>query len=219
MRDDPNDVMVKFTYEGIVDITSLLKHTDIDPTCSIVDLEPTKHALNIIISKCFGETTTNMLQVGANKFFHKRGTNPLWGKDDNGTLQNSVALCTMRGYYYTVKAGVHNVLLNINPCTSAFFNRVRVSDVMNDQLTFKPWEREGVLRGLRVRIQLDRGDKQSDPAGFARLNTPQARVKTIQGLGDPLVSQDFNDANDIPVNVLTHLRTSKYFNHLWRDFR
>jgi eukaryotic translation initiation factor 2C len=52
LRDEPNDVRVKFTYEGIVDVGSLLKHTDIDKDFAKADLEPTKHALNTAISKC-----------------------------------------------------------------------------------------------------------------------------------------------------------------------
>jgi hypothetical protein len=209
LRDEPNDVRVKFTYEGIVDVGSLLKHTDIDKDFAKADLEPTKHALNTAISKCFGETTSDMIQIGANKFFYKPGTSTLYGTGNNGARQSSVALCAMRGYYFTVKAGVHNVLLNINPCTSAFFNNVTVSSVMNDSLTFHTWEQEGALRGLRVRIMLDRGDPQADPAAFAHLNTPQARVKIIQSLGKPLNQEMFTDANGNTINVLTHLQTSK----------
>lgn len=189
-----------FAFEGMVDVLSLVEHTEIDPDHASVDLEPTKRALNIIISKCFSESTTDMVQVGANKFFYKRGTKE---------LKKSVALCAMRGYYYTVKAGVRNVLLNINPCTSAFFNNVRVSEVMNDTLAFNHWEWEGVLRGLRVRIELLRGDK-NDTEAYKRLNSSEARVKTVQGLGLPLDQQEFSDSNDDCHIVYEHLRDSKY---------
>ena len=80
---------------------------------------------------------------------------------------------------------------------------------MEDTLTFNEWELEGVLRGLRVRIQLDRGNQQADPAAFARLNSPQARVKTIQGLGYSLREQTFDDANGIRQNVFAHLQNSE----------
>lgn len=200
LLDGLTPIIVTFNFERIVDVTGLLRHTDIDPNYATIDLEPRKRALNILISKCFSEATPNMIQLGANKFFNKRGTSALRG---------SVSLSTMRGYYYTVKAGVRNVLLNINPCTSAFFNNVMVSQVMNDKPTFNPWELEGVLKGLRVYIELDRGDK-NDTAAYKRLNTPQARVKTIQGLGDSLQQQTFQDANGVQQNVLAHLQIGKW---------
>ncbi|KAF3038916.1 hypothetical protein E8E11_000595 [Didymella keratinophila] len=208
MRDEPNDVRVSFTYAGMVDIASLLGHTNINPTYAAADLEPTKRALNVIISKCFGQTTNDMVQIGANKFFCTRGTSTLSGIGNGGTMQDSVALCTTKGYYFTVKASVRNVLLNINPCTSAFFNKVLVSDVMNDTMTFKPCEREGVLRGLRVRIELDRGNKPADPTAFARFNTPQASCKTVQGLGDAVEDQEFDDENGNLIKVLDHLQNT-----------
>ncbi|KAJ4341740.1 hypothetical protein N0V95_007132 [Ascochyta clinopodiicola] len=205
LLDGETAIGITFIFEGMVDVGSLLKHTDTDPNYASADLEPTKRALNILISKCFGEATPDMVQVGANKFFSKRGTNAL--KDRS---QTSVSLCTMRGYYYTVKAGVRHVLLNINPCTSAFFNNVRVSEVIQDSLTFKQWEVEGALRGLRVHIELKRGDKNK-PDDYERLNSPQARVKTIQGFGSQLQHQNFKDGNGVTHNVLTHLQNSKNF--------
>ena len=209
LLDGPNPAAVNLIHDGEVDVAGLLNHTEVVPNYATADLEPTKRALNIMISKCFGEATNDMIQVGANKFFHKRGTHALFSKDTHGSVQSSVALEAMRGYFYTVKPGVRNVLLNINPCTSAFFKKVRVSEVMEDTLTFNEWELEGVLRGLRVRIQLDRGNQQADPAAFARLNSPQARVKTIQGLGYSLREQTFDDANGIRQNVFAHLQTSE----------
>ncbi|UPX17281.1 uncharacterized protein EKO05_0007647 [Ascochyta rabiei] len=203
LQDGLTNIGITFIFEGMVDVASLLKHTNIGPNYASADLEPAKRALNIIVSKCFGETTSDMVQVGANKFFSKRGTNALRGS----ARQNSVSLCTMRGYYYTVKAGVRHVLLNVNPCTSAFFNNVRVSEVMRDTLTFNRWEVEGVLRGLRVHIELLRGD-QNKPEAYERLNTPQARVKTIQGFGDLLRDQYFDDVNGVRHNVLIHLQNT-----------
>ena len=89
---------------------------------------------------------------------------------------------------------------------------------MRDSLTFKNWELEGVLRGLRVRIELKRGDNKSDPDTFARLNTPQARVKTIQGLGRRLDEETFTDDKGNRFNVYTHLTNSRYFSPFGENF-
>ncbi|KAF2621778.1 hypothetical protein BU25DRAFT_482255 [Macroventuria anomochaeta] len=142
------------------------------PTATATATAPTPAAITGVAAAPTGPTSVPPIAnsaAGVNKFFDKCGTHVLRVTDVGGTIQNSVALYTMRGYYYTIKAGVRHVLLNINPCTSAFFNNIR-------------WERECVSRGLRVRIQLGRGNKQSDLATFTCLNTCQARVKTIQGL-------------------------------------
>ena len=52
MLGGPIHVRVKFVYDGNLDVPSLLNHTDIDAYHATVDLESTKRALNIIISKC-----------------------------------------------------------------------------------------------------------------------------------------------------------------------
>lgn len=81
-----------------------------------------------------------------------------------------------------IKPGIGNTLLNINSGVSTFYRRVLVSDLMRDRLIFAEHEVKTALRGLRVHIDYVRGDA-SDAAARACLNSVQARIKTIQGLG------------------------------------
>jgi hypothetical protein len=211
MQDDGLSFQVYFSFEGMVDVAGLLQHIDMDPAAAAIDMEPTKRALNILVSKCFGEATTGMVQTGADKFFLKVGTSELRGTH-RGALRASTSLCAMRGYYYTIKLGVRDILLNINSGVSAFYRPVLVSDLMRDRLTFSQHEVESALRGLRVHINYLRGDA-SDPAALARLNTVQARVKTIQGLGQPLEDEYWQDANTGQTHYgLAHLENSGYWN-------
>jgi eukaryotic translation initiation factor 2C len=97
----------------------------------------------------------------------------------------------MRGYFYTVKPGMGKLLLNINAATSAFYTPMTVAEFMKDD-TFAPHEREGVLTNLRVHIEYDRKAPKNpkDRERIARLNKPQARIKTIKGFGKPIGHAD-----------------------------
>jgi eukaryotic translation initiation factor 2C len=207
LQDDGLALRVNITFDSMVDIDSFLRHTNIDPNHATTDLEPTKRALNILVSKCFGEATTNMIQTGANKFFCKGGSASL--TDNNRSISRS--LCTLRGYYYTIKAGIREVLLNINTGTSAFYQPILVSELMLDHNTFYDRELEQALKGVRVHIEYERGDKQKDAATWDRLNSTRARVKTIQGLGLSVRKQVFKDENDKVHTVKNHLEHSKSY--------
>jgi hypothetical protein len=208
LQDGGPAFQVSLLFEGLVDVKSLIDHTNIAPGSHQVDMEPTKRVLNILIAKCFTKATNNMVQTGANKFFLKSGRQPLSGRLGHSAHQDSVSLCTMRGYYYTIKPGIREVLLNINSGVSAFYMPVLVSKLMNDKLTFSPHELESVLKGVRVHIQYERGDPK-DTALWDRLNSPQARVKTIQGLGQALEEEEWFDAANNRHGVLDHLMSSR----------
>ncbi|CAN9251435.1 unnamed protein product [Alternaria alternata] len=183
---------LRFKFERIIDTKSLVGYKDIDPACADTDIQPIIRALNILISKCFDESTKyQTLQSGANKFYLKDAYENI----SIGEARNySRSLCAMRGYNYTIKPGIGRLLLNINAAMSAFFLAGPLEQVLNDKVTFKDFkgrDYEALVRGLRVYINYDRGDKNQDLEAWKRLNSKEGRTKTIQGLGTSLSTQDF----------------------------
>lgn len=154
---------LRFKFERIIDTKSLVGYKDIDPTCADTDIQPIIRALNILISKCFDESTKyQTLQSGANKFYLKDAYENI---NIGEARDYSRSLCAMRGYNYTIKPGIGRLLLNINAATSAFFLAGPLEQVLNDKVTFKNFkgrDHEALVRGLRVYIKYDRGDKNQD---------------------------------------------------------
>lgn len=177
-------VSLKFKFCGKMNIEKLQAYTDPSrphnfPNLPAFNFDPIATALNTVISKSL---TDDVFQLSANKFFLKSGYAPL-------TTHNGIgrALCTIRGYFYTIKPGMGKVLLNVNAATSAFYCPLRVDEFLRDN-TFPPSEREAVLRNLRVYVELDRkvpkGADQKEKDHVAFLNKRQNRIKTIKAFGE-----------------------------------
>jgi hypothetical protein len=137
--------------------------------------EATMEALNIVIAKCFGG---NIVRTSPNKFFIEAG----WQR-----LSNS-PLCTIRGYYFSARPGMGNILLNVNACTSAFFMPIRLDALMLNGHQLGA-DYPSVLRGLRVCIRHRRGN--TDKAKSSSINKKHSGVKTIDGLGEACEIQTF----------------------------
>ncbi|KAF1951180.1 Piwi-domain-containing protein [Byssothecium circinans] len=180
---------LQIVYLGIIDSNALLNHAIANsaPKCPIHEdevmddgkrkeggeLGPIINAFNILISKA---VSRDSVSLKSNKLFVMGGHKPL-GQSSNASL------CTMRGYFYTIKAGMGHILLNLNACTSAFFSPMLVSEFLNDNDTFRyKGDRLDALRGLRVYITHSRGEK---------LDETQARIKTIGGTGKSAATQTF----------------------------
>ncbi|KAF2748589.1 Piwi-domain-containing protein [Sporormia fimetaria CBS 119925] len=177
LPDGNEKISLTLRFEGEVDVDTLQRYTQSDPAVHGWNREPTLKALNIIVSKCFNEGTGGVQQLGANKFYLE---------DAYERLGSSRSLYSIRGYYYTVKAGFDKIRLNVNTATSAFYRPILVSELMGDANgTWSNMEIEDVLRGLRVYITYERGDLD-DTATSARLNAEDSRIKMIAGLGEPL---------------------------------
>jgi eukaryotic translation initiation factor 2C len=168
------------------------------------ELGPVINALNIIISTALSDES---ILIKANKMFRMGGYEPL------GSPTGS--LCTIRGYFYTIKAGMGQMLLNLNICTSAFFRPMLVSDFLNDATTFlNMWERTDALRGLRVFITYERGGTND--------NT-QSRTKMITGTGEQVAQQTFqrsgnNGAPATSITVQDYLRQGNLLPHPWTGY-
>lgn len=141
---------------------------------------PTVNALNILVSKAI---SNQAIELKANKFFIKTAHSNL-GRDGS--------LCAIRGYFYTVKPGMGQLLLNVNTCTSAFFRPKLVSEALDDESTFFALDkREDALKGLRVYITYERKSK-----GSTDLNAMEFRTGIIRGFGKPLNKQTFELQSD-----------------------
>jgi eukaryotic translation initiation factor 2C len=147
------------------------------------NLEPTKRALHIIMTKCI-HNPGNIVHLNANKFFVTHAFLDLKARGDQ--LET---LRAIRGYYYKIVPGMGNILLNVSPVTSAFWNPHTVSDVMDFGLD--TFGRDlYALKGLQVRIMYERGkDAQSRASS---INDEHSRIKRIRGFGKALNQQKFN---------------------------
>ncbi|KAH7068120.1 Piwi domain-containing protein [Paraphoma chrysanthemicola] len=160
-----------------------------------------------------------------NKFFVKTARIPLvHGKTKNKS--NSLEMC--RGYYYNVKPGMGNIILNFNLSTSAIFRPVLVSEFMVDNETFENYERrKNILNGKQVYIEYDRKDKY--PQKQAILNNEDSRFWKVCELQDGVIEDlEFRkkllDAAGQPQidpadgsSWLMEPNTTKVVDHLFQD--
>ena len=205
---------LRFRFEGVVDTQPLFLYKTIDPDYANADIQPIIRALNILISKCFDESKDyQTMQTGANKFYLKDAYEVLSnGKKPGPEQKLSQSLCTIRGYNYTIKAGIERILLNVNAATSAFFLAVSLDRVFTDDSAFsnfKDRDFNAPLRGLRVYINYERGDKLQDPEAWERLNSEKGRTKTIQDLGAMLSMQQFELESGKVWTVQDYFESSK----------
>lgn len=105
--------------------------------------------------------------------------------EDPGTHPTHLGHLT-RVYYFSVKPGMGNLLLNSNIATSAFICPVLVSKFLADNETSRgPWARWNVLKKLRVFIEYPRkrldSKSDGDPGTDDHLNKVSARIKNIAG--------------------------------------
>lgn len=163
-------------------------------------LDSATRALNMVISKALSRDS---FSLQANKFFVAGGHAPL-GR----------SLCTMRGYFYSVRPGMGQMLLNLNACTSAFFQPLLVSQFLSDTITIeKESERKNVLQG--VRVALTYSPKQSGDKPKSRAATVEASMQSIEGCGLPCNKQKFllrgrDGAQHEGITVQNHFLRSKF---------
>jgi eukaryotic translation initiation factor 2C len=122
---------IKFHWE--LDLAGLNAYLDASHADSKADFKfnPVVDALNLAVTKSL---TDKVFQQSTKKFFVKCGSVDL-----------SKTLCTIRGYYYSIKPGMQKVLLNVNAATSAFFRPITVGESLEDTQTFPLDEREKTL--------------------------------------------------------------------------
>lgn len=154
--------------------STLLDYSNAEPSAEKENFDSASRCLNLLISKSFDDTQIH--RHAANKFFVKDARRSL-GFDGNFNDPSS-SLEIVRGYYYTVKPGMGNIILNFNLATSAFFRPIMVKEFMDDVRTF-PYRQEEHMRGLRVQITTAR---KKNPGDKTSPSQNDSRSKKITGL-------------------------------------
>jgi eukaryotic translation initiation factor 2C len=158
-------VPARFKYVDQVATSSLAQKTQLDLSQAGENLAAVQRCLDILISNSYDN---GVFKLSGNKFFVRNARD---------TLGSAKLLETIRGYYYTVKPGMGNLLMNFNVATSAFFCPVRVDEFLKDESTWKNrMERISLLKRLRVYVKL--------PHIKENMNTPGSRIKKVFDIGD-----------------------------------
>jgi eukaryotic translation initiation factor 2C len=184
-----------------------------------LELKWVEKALNMVISTVLSRGS---FSLKANKFFVTGGHESL-----------GPSLCAIRGYFYSVKPGMAQILLNckspsvgfqkdfrltmtlVSSCTSAFYQPILVSEFLSDEFTFRSRdERLTQLRGLRVQLTYEPASK----AKRSHSATIEARIKSIAGTGIAVGLQKFtldgrDGQPDSEITVQQHFKDSTFTPH------
>jgi eukaryotic translation initiation factor 2C len=162
-------------------------------------------ALNIIMSK-HAEETPNVVSFGQNKFYAIGESNSM--SDLGG------ALVAIRGYYCSVRTSTKRLLVNVNVCTSPFYQSGPLLEFMSSYMNSRPpptlHQLDRFLKGLKVETNYLKNKKGG----------PQLKVKTIWGLGrKPKFAQNasehkFDTGDGVEVTVEKFFRDSMYFQYI-----
>ncbi|CAO2651958.1 Nn.00g002410.m01.CDS01 [Neocucurbitaria sp. VM-36] len=169
LREDRDPIGLWLQEKGKVN-TNLLEQYAVgkaQPDKTVNDeIKMINKALNMVIAKALSR---DCFSLKANKFFLTGGHTSL-----------SDSFCTMRGYSYSIRPGMGQILLNLNACTSAFYHPILVSKFLLDNNSISGQdERLSALQGVRVHLTYD--PKHSDKDSNSRPATIKTYMKTIEG--------------------------------------
>jgi eukaryotic translation initiation factor 2C len=160
-----HQIPFRFRFVKKIPVHDLEQYAHGDPSYESVNFDDIARCLNLVISKSF---SPEVHKLSANKFFVKKA---------RVLLDVSNCLELIRGYFYSVKPGMGNIILNFNIATSAVFRPITVDDFLNGNNTFDKSTVAHILRGKSV--YLDRERQDSDPKKEAHLNSEDARYFNI----------------------------------------
>jgi hypothetical protein len=157
---------LRFRFVKEIPIYNLERYASADPSYETTNFDNIAKCLNLVISKSF---TAEVHKLSANKFFVKKARVPLVSK--NKVVSDSPEI--IRGYFYNVKPGMGNIVLNFNISTSAVFRPINVADFLNDNRTFDKDKLANILVGRNVYVDHTRNDL--DPEKMKHLNSEDSR--------------------------------------------
>jgi eukaryotic translation initiation factor 2C len=153
------------------------------------DFTNAARCVDVIVSKSFDKSKVH--PQSANKFFVKDARHCVKVDNPRYLYVMSHSLEIIRGYYYTVKPGMGNFILNFSLATSAFFRPILVNEFLADMETFpEEGRRLEALKKLRVYVVTER--KEVAGEDHERLNGKDARIKKVTGLGQAIDTLTFN---------------------------
>lgn len=163
-----------------VEVNALTEYANRNPLRERENFDVIARCLNIVIAKGFNDV--ELYRQGVNKYFVKDARAPLMFRNAPGLPYSSQSLEIIRGYYYTVKPGMGNIILNFNLATSAFYQPIFVDEFLADKHTF-PNPKVSV-KHLRVYITTPRLPIEGEPKEYRdRLNQDANRIKKIHCIG------------------------------------
>jgi eukaryotic translation initiation factor 2C len=119
----------------------------------------------------------------------------------------------MRGYLYSILPKMGKIILNVNAATSAFYQPILLSDYLNDTDTFGLPDKMRFIKGVRVYIDYERGDRD-EKSRISGCNRPQARVKKVFEIGSQTVIQQQFDETYNKQDGTTGTRSTTISNYL-----
>jgi eukaryotic translation initiation factor 2C len=169
-----------------LDVRALQQYSNADPKYEQESFDAISKCLNLVISKTFDDS--KLYRQAANKFFVKDARVRLtMGIYPDMKISESLEI--VRGYYYTVKPGTGNIILNFNLATSAFFKPITVDKFLADQHTFVG-RQEDNLKGLRVYVLTERIKVEGDK-NYEKLNSESSRTKKVNFIGPNIDTLSF----------------------------
>jgi len=163
---------LRFRFVKPIPVHDLTRYAAADSSYENTNFDDIAKCLNLVISKSFND---EVHKLSANKFFVKKARVPL-----RAGFSISDSLEIIRGYFYSVKPGMGNIVLNFNISTSAVFRPVNVADFVNDNHTFDKDMAAKVLIGRNVYVDHDRIDP--DPEKESHLNSEDSRYWKVSEL-------------------------------------
>lgn len=205
----PDQLHLTLQYNGILDFAPY--NSFMEGTAPDANIAQLSQALNLIMAKHANTPDhnghTDLIQVGANRFFYKAGWTSLGG-----------GLVAYRGYFSSLRPGMSQVLLNVNKLTTAFFKPGSLHEFIREWFNLEAVrtlhdhevrELNKILRGVKVRIMYDRSNVKG-----ADIDSESRRTKLVMGIGQPLRTQKFcKDGEE--VSVRGYLRRSKSATCCW----
>lgn len=188
---------LQLRFEGEIPVKKIkeassgkIDHLPLDPTGA--NTMTIVQAVNIIIGESARSPNGPMraFQIGSNKFF---------SGDISDRKSLGLGLTCCNGYFFTLKHGMGQPLLNVSSATSAFYDKITVAEFMRlfcEKRPGQPFDDRDlavlkhVLRKVRVEIMHE-----------------DNRVKSIDGLSkQPPSSLQFTMADDKKISVADYLK-------------
>ncbi|KAI6096159.1 ribonuclease H-like domain-containing protein [Pisolithus croceorrhizus] len=167
---------IKFIQE--IDTSCIEKYTGGDPQYRNFDILPVISALNVIMASSPGRTG---VVVGRNKYFFRDAAAPF---SLGGGLE------ALKGFYFSVRPAHHQLMVNVNVCTTAFYVEQNLADAMIEfrNATFGA-RMNAFCKGVRIRTtHLNRRRTIKD---VSRFNAKQFKFRADEYGKDVTVEEYF----------------------------
>lgn len=151
----------------VAQLTEFLTSTNLHLGCT--EKLPIIQALNILV-RHYAKLNSNLATIGSSKTFSL--------SPDSAKADLRGGLMAIRGFFSSVRVATSRILININVSHGAFYNAVRLDQLIQNWLSIygkNYWKLGKFLSKLRVNM-IHLGEKKN------KAGEPIPRIKTISGL-------------------------------------